>query len=127
MNKSKNSNWQQSLWHSNFFTIFLLVLLILSFIKVAREALLRYEIKKEIASLEQQLDDLQMRSAKTNNLINYLETDAYIEREAREKLNLVQPGEKQINLVNTDLPAVIDTSTSTARANPIKWFDYFFN
>ncbi len=126
MNKTKN-NWQHSLWHSNFFTIFLLVLLVLSFIKVAREALLRYEIKKEISSLQTQLDDLENRSAKTNNLISYLETDDYIEKEAREKLNLAQPGEKQINLVSNKNSNDFDLSSSTQQANPGKWFDYFFN
>ncbi len=126
MNKTKN-NWQHSLWHSNFFTIFLLVLLVLSFIKVAREALLRYEIKKEISSLQLQLEDLESRSAKTNNLISYLETDDYIEKEAREKLNLVQPGEKQINLVSNKALDDSTVSADSQQANPDKWFNYFFN
>lgn len=126
MNKTKN-NWQHSLWHSNFFTIFLLVLLVLSFIKVAREALLRYEIKKEINSLQGQLDGLQNRSAKTNNLISYLQTDEYIEKEAREKLNLAQPGEKQINLITNKTSLLVETDSSAIKANPSKWFDYFFN
>lgn len=127
MGKTKN-NWQQGLWYSNFFTIFLLVLLILSFVKVAREALLRYEIKKEIASLESRLQDLEGRSAKTNNLISYLQTDDYIEKEAREKLNLAASGEKQINLVTNNMPLSDENSSDqTKQNNPGKWFDYFFN
>lgn len=120
-------NWQHSLWHSNIFTVFLLALLLLSFIKVAKEVLLRYEIKREISSLEGQLADLQAKSEKTDHLIAYLKTDEYIEKQAREKLNLAQVGERQINLVGDEAGLVPVMASSSSSGNVAKWFDYFFN
>jgi hypothetical protein len=58
-------------------------------------------------------------------MIAYLKTDQYIEKEARTKLNLVKPGEKQINFTSsTDSLAQVDLSKKSP--NYIKWFNYFF-
>ncbi len=124
----KNNQDLKQIWHSNFFTIFLLVLLVFSLAKVGKEALLRYEIKQEISSLEGKLSDVQGKTDKMNQLINYLKTDDYVEKQAREKLNLGAPGEKQINLTNDDGQAIVAVgSGDTKTSNPIKWFNYFFN
>ncbi|MFA5126427.1 MAG: septum formation initiator family protein [Patescibacteria group bacterium] len=124
----KNNHDLKQIWHSNFFTIFLLVLLIFSLVKVGKEALLRYEIKQEINNLEAKLSDVQGKTDKMNQLIDYLKTDEYVEKQAREKLNLGAPGEKQVNLANEDSDAaapVIDNGPSAN--NIVKWFNYFFN
>ncbi len=122
-NKKKYST--KAFFESRFVNIILVVLLILSLTKVVKEAIVRYEINKEITALENQLGDLESKSGKIENMIAYLKTDQYIEKEARTKLNLVKPGEKQINFTSsTDTYAKVDANKEDS--NYIKWFNYFF-
>jgi len=123
-NKNKKG-WRIKVWQSNLSTLVLIVLLIFSFIKVSKEVLLRYEINNEIKVLDTKLSDLQGKTDKMNNLIAYLQTDEYIEQEARLKLNLSKPGEKQINLA-TRPSTSMDLAETDYRSNINKWFDYFF-
>ena len=121
-----NNNWKSQIWSSNIFSMLLIVLLIISFVKVGKEIMLRYEIKKEINTLEAQLEDLEAKTSKMDKLISYLKTDEYIEKQARLELNLSKPGEKQINLVNLNDTASSDLSEDQI-PNVEKWFNYFFN
>ncbi len=118
-------SWRSRIWNSNLFSFFLLILLILSFVKVAKEIILRYEINQEIKHLETQLAALNSKTEKMDKLIAYLKTDEYIEKQARTKLNLLKAGEKQINLVGDeeldDQMVEVDDSP-----NFIKWYNYFF-
>ncbi len=123
--QSKKKDSARAFFESRFVNLILIVLLVLSAVKVIREAIVRYEINKEIAALENQLGDLESKSDKLGNMIAYLKTDQYIEKEARIKLNLVKPGEKQINFTSsTDSLAQVDTGKKSS--NYIKWFNYFF-
>jgi len=124
-NKTRKKNIRQSIWGSNIFTFLLFILLVLSFIKVSKEVLLRYEINKEIKQLENQLSELEDKTSKMDQLISYLRTDEYIEKEARLKLNFSKPGEKQINLSPSKF-SQDDFIKNNNQANPIKWFNYFF-
>lgn len=124
--KVKNNNWKSQAWSSNIFSILLIVLLIISFVKVAKEIMLRYEIKKEINTLEAQLEDLESKTSKMDKLISYLKTDEYIEKQARLELNLSKPGEKQINLVNIN-DSGDQVLSDDQRSNAEKWFNYFFD
>ena len=121
----KNSDWKNRIWSSNIFSVLLIVLLIVSFIKVSKEIMLRYEIKREINTLETELEDLQSKTYKMDQLISYLKTDEYIEKQARSQLNLSKPGEKQINLFKTDVVDGIGEQNENL-PNMNKWFNYFF-
>ena len=122
----KNKDWKNKIWSSNIFTILLIVVLIISFVKVGKEVMLRYEIKKEINTLQAQLEDLEGKTSKMDKLISYLKTDEYIEKQARLEFNLSKPGEKQINLLNID-NSDRDDSKTDKRSNIEKWFNYFFD
>lgn len=123
--KNKKSGVSGKFWGSNISTIVLVLLLILSFVKVSKELMLRYEIQKEIKQLEQQKTDLEGQKAQMEQLISYLKTDEYIEKQARLKLNLSKPGEKQINITSAQYGESPDFDTDNS-PNFIKWFNYFF-
>jgi cell division protein FtsL len=55
-----------------------------------------YNVQHEIENIQQQMDELRRKNAELNQQVEQLSSDAYIEREAREKLGLVKPGEKII-------------------------------
>ncbi len=123
--QSKKKNSVKTFFESRFVNLILIVLLVLSVVKVIREAIVRYEINKEIKTLERQLGDLESKSNKLDDMIAYLKTDQYIEKEARTKLNLVKPGEKQINFTSSTNNAA-QTDLAKDEANYQKWFNYFF-
>ena len=123
--QSRSSDWKGRIWRSNIFSAFLILLLLASFLKVAKEIMLRLEIKKEINTLEVQLNDLEGKKAKMDQLISYLKTDEYIEKQARTELNLTKPGEKQVNLVGFE--GNNQNLTDENISNIEKWFNYFFD
>lgn len=125
-NPRKNLDWKRRLWTSNIFSILLIILLIASFVKVGKEIMLRWEIKKEIQTLQAQLDDLESRKSKMDKLISYLKTDEYIEQQARVELGFSKPGEKQINLVDKE-PTEGPYQVEDNRSNLEKWYYYFFD
>ena len=95
-------------------------------VKGGKEIRLRYEIKKEINTLQVQLEDLEDKTAKVDKLISYLKTDEYIEKQARIELNLSKPGERQVNLSNI---GKVDNKNLANNQEPNieKWFNYFFD
>jgi len=121
----KSGDWKGRIWRSNLFSAFLILLLLASFLKVGKEIMLRLEIKKEINSLQVQLDDLEGKKAKMDQLISYLKTDEYIETQARAELNLTKPGEKQVNLVGFEGGS--QNISEDDIPNIQKWFNYFFD
>ncbi len=123
--KSLESNYGFKLYNSNMTIIILFIVLVFSFLKVSKEIVLRYNINKEINSLEEQFTKVNKEKDNLNNLVAYLKTDDYIEEEARLKLNLSKPGEKQINLVKGD-QLEEEQIGEVKIANYYKWFNYFF-
>lgn len=124
--RAHNINWKGRIWSSNIFSVLLIILLAASFIKVGKEVMLRLEIRKEIETLQAQLDDVQSKKDKMDKFISYLQTSEYIEKQARLELNLSKPGEKQINLL--DHKNVADNKLAEdKRSNPEKWYNYFFD
>ncbi len=120
---SKNVSWYKRFFDSNAFTIFLIILFALSLIKVSKELFIRHDINSEINELTEKKESLEGSVKEMNNLIAYLQTDYYIEKEARLKLNLAKPGEKQINLLNSEGEEIIHQDETS---NISKWFNYFF-
>ncbi|MDP2812683.1 MAG: septum formation initiator family protein [bacterium] len=120
------SDWRGRIWNSNIFSFFLVILLILSFVKVSKEVILRYEINKEIKELETQLGELEDKNQKMEQLVAYLNTEEYVEKQARLKLNLSKPGEKQIFLTGNESVDDLEVSGDDS-PNIMKWYDYFFN
>ncbi len=125
MKKKSEDNFFTKLYNSNLIIIILFIVLVFSFIKVSKEVILRYNINKEINNLEEQFTKLNKEKDNLNDLVAYLKTDQYIEEEARLKLNLSKPGEKQINLIKGD-NREIEIIKNDDLNNYQKWFNYFF-
>ncbi len=118
------SIWR-SIYNSNIFISVLLVILILSILKVGKELARRHQINKEINYLNQQLAEAQLNRDKLQDLISYLESDQYVEEQARSQLNLSKPGEKRVDLSLAPETLAIQQDIDD-RSNAKKWFAYFF-
>ncbi len=55
-----------------------------------------YKVQTEMKKLQQQMDQLKKRNEDLKKQVSRLESGAWVERAAREKLGLVKPGEKLI-------------------------------
>lgn len=90
-------------------TVVLFVLLGLILYSFGGQMMEMYNVRNEIAKIREQMDDIKVKNADLRKQIEQLNSEAYIEREAREKLGLVKPGEKIIleakpGAANTNVP-----------------------
>ena len=86
------------------------------------------QLNEEIKKLEASAKELEAKNLAILNLAKYLDTEEFLESEARTKLGLQKPGERAI-MVN--IPGFAETSSTVKDAgglltNPVKWWKYFF-
>lgn len=114
----------QSILKSRLFTFPALILLAVSIILSYRLYVQKKDVYREINRLNEQAEKIKAENAKLSSLINYYSTPEFLEKEAREKLNLKKEGE-----VVVALPRLEDTGispTQESRSNFKQWFNYFF-
>jgi cell division protein FtsB len=103
----------------------------------------KYLINNEINNLKNEINSYQSKNGQLDSLIKYLESDQYIEEQARKNLGLVKEGESVIVLKNNnDTKDVKNMSNGYVDqkvydiggkgsevkqkiTNPIKWISYF--
>ena len=93
------------------------------------------QINKEISALESKISDLNQENQDLNELIGYLQTDEFKEREAKDKLNLIKEGEQLVLIKEKE--AQIETNSEeiekkqaevvVRRENYYWWWHYFFS
>lgn len=74
------------------------LLLILGFIfySFGGQVVEMYNVQHELKNIKEQMEEVKTKNTELRKQIELLNSDSYIEREAREKLGLVKPGEKII-------------------------------
>ncbi|EKD76406.1 MAG: hypothetical protein ACD_43C00124G0003, partial [uncultured bacterium] len=93
----------------------------------------KIEIQREISSLESEIADLEQHNTELNDMMQYFNSSTFQEKEAKAKLNLMEPGETVVVLPNqatkdtVSLAAAGQTAANAALPNYQKWFNYFFN
>ncbi|MHB8158251.1 MAG: FtsB family cell division protein [Desulfocucumaceae bacterium] len=73
--------------------VFLLFYLLMSFFTHFNRL---YVLQNDIKDIEQQLGELKLKNEDLRKQIKQVQSDAYVEQMAREKLGLVKPGESRI-------------------------------
>lgn len=113
--------------------VIIIGLFILIFLSVAlgKELLRRYEVNKEIAQLEKEIATLEKENIDINDLMNYFNTNSYIEKEARQKLGLQKEGETMVILPKEGDNQESSNTTSEEeeevnQTNLQRWWNYFF-
>ena len=138
INQRENRGFKRFLRFRYLFAINLVILLFL-FVSLGRELVRSLQIQKDIAVLQAKADTLMADNLEIAKLNTVLQTESFLEREARLKLGLKKPGE-QVVVVETDpqkqtgelLPGPLETLIGGAQplqtaSNPAKWWYYFFN
>lgn len=122
--------------------IIILEVLVLGYFmfNVGQEMLKKQGIEAEISHLENEIGKLEKDKNDLNALLSYVQTDAFVEQEAREKLNLAKDGESLVLLPEADSTGfgaptpqegIVDNysqsvETPVKKSNLVKWWQYFF-
>lgn len=101
------------------YIIVLLTLPLIVFLafSAGRKVLETFALKQEAAVIQQEIEDLRARNAELRQQIEYLRSDAYVERIAREELDLVRPGDVSF-IVTSPKPDATPASAPTAKPSP---------
>lgn len=131
MNKQQNNSLFFRIFSSKiFFGIFLIIIIYLS-MNVYRGVKQRIEVRKEISNLKMEIENLDKENNKLSDLIEYFETEEYVESISREKLSYKKPGEKIIVFTEEDSDNISNTKNKIEEIekepNIKLWWNYFFN
>ena len=121
-----------------FFLLLGFIWLVLSVVNVYYR---KYKINKEIDNLKAQIGNAERSNQQISEMIDYLDSQSFLEKEAREKLNMKKPGEEVVIIEplkdslttqnsqpqkeeNKDiLPA---SAVKKMESNFSKWWKFFF-
>jgi cell division protein FtsB len=84
-------------------------------------------LNKKISQIQSEIAKIEQENNKLQALVLYYKTDAFKEREARLKFNLVKPGESVVNVPKTTQVEEKAQELPTPKIpNPKKWWNEFF-
>ncbi len=122
--------------NSKLFIVTGIAVLVFLGVSLSKEVIRRHQISERVKSLYEEIDQLDKSNTELSDLIDYLKSESYREREARLKLGLQKEGEsvvilpKNINenaIENSNQITIRDSSSPGTELNNIeKWWDYFF-
>lgn len=117
---------------SKFFIILLILILIGVITALGKEGYRKYQLDREMASLKEEISSLKKENEEVSELLNYFESDEFLEKQARLKLNLLKQGEKLIIIRpekkdTLSSVSVEENKTKKDFSNIKKWLDYLFN
>lgn len=112
---------------SKFFLLFFVVLFMTVLFGLAKGTIKNYQVDSEVSQLERDIKNLEGQSQDFKQLIDYLQTDAFIEQEAKLKMGYKKPGENLVIIPEEKIPQVETAKNDLDElSNPAKWWSYFF-
>jgi len=133
MTRKQSSFINKILYNQKFLAFLGLVIIILISFPLARTVSQRYKIDQEVKSLGSEISELENTNQDFNKLISYLESDQFVEEQARLNLGLKKEGENLLVIKDSaELNKVSGTDGINSLnlkdlSNPQKWLNYFFN
>lgn len=118
---------------SKFFSFFGLIVLGFLIFSFGKKFLESRDIDREIKTVEGQIAKLEAKDKELESFLNFLNSDAFLEQEARLKFNLQKPGESVVIIPpsgkkqeNNGGEGRTAEDGKTPPGNPAKWWKYFF-
>lgn len=107
-------------WQSKLFTLLALVMIFFLAAALLRMQPQKVVVEKKIKNFQDKIFELEKSNADLARLLDYFKSDAYLEREAKLKLNVRRPEEQVVFLHANDLrPA--NSSASEQNLSDGKW------
>jgi cell division protein FtsB len=115
--------------YSKYSVFALSVIFLLLVIALGRESYINYQTDREIKGLQNKIEELKKNNAELSEMEKYFQSEEFLEKEARLKLNLIRDGEKLI-IVKEDENNLTKESNSVKETENVsnfrKWWKYFF-
>ena len=111
---------------SKVFTFLALIMLILIILFALKLLVQKRKVDSEILRLQNLAESIKKDNEKLSYLIKYYNTPEFLEKEAREKLNLKKDGEYVVALPRSNESAGNLPDSTKNISNPQKWFEYIF-
>lgn len=103
----------------------------------------KHQLNQEIASVKSEIEKLDKKSQELTQTLDYFKSQSFLEKEAKEKLNLKKEGETVVMVPESQLSGQAAIGQQIAQAttteegngskiltetknNLIKWWEYFF-
>jgi len=117
----------KKLLYSKSFIIFLIIIFVLVIVALGRESYRYFKVNQEIRDLEKRIEALEISNEELSRMQEYFQSEEFLEKEARLKLNLTKPGESLIIVKKTE-EAEGEQEIAIAKeiSNIQKWWKYFF-
>ncbi|MFH1187329.1 MAG: septum formation initiator family protein [bacterium] len=135
--KKPKSFWQRILYSQIIIFIGIFFIIIFS-IGISNRIARKNQINKETKQLQDEIDKLTENGKELNELLAYLNSNDFLEEEARTKLGLKKDGEQIViinnngsksgdNKITNSSPRIYRSAEPAQKSNPRKWRDYFFD
>lgn len=112
---------------SKIFLIGVVMAIVLVGMGVGRVVLRDRALAEEVATLQAEAEKLSSRNAEFTELMKRFETKAFLEHEARVKLNLQKPGERVVAFRSGhNVTSTTETTGDVQKTNVDLWWEYFF-
>lgn len=138
INEKKKYFSRNFLSNEKILTFFLLVIIILLSVPLYNNYHRRQKINREIGDLESEIKSAENKDTELQKLIKYLESDQFVEEQARLNLNMKKPGES-VAVINETPQAggdngsrqiissnLIPAGASRSAGYATSWWHYFF-
>lgn len=127
-------NWLHGVSPSRI-VLFLTIPLLLYFgLATGSWAVKEYQQRQEEARLKQEVEVEKAKNASLLAQKEYLQSDEYVEKVAREELNLIKPGERAVIVIAPTPSAAETTNQSESKSKKEepkpawqRWWDFFFS
>ena len=114
--------------------LILIVIFVFVVLRMSHQAKKQNGINEEISKFQLQINRLEGENQDLNELIGYLKTDDFKEKEAKDKLNLITEGEQMVLVKEGFLEeegiskaTEKETELVVHRENYYYWWHYFFS
>lgn len=95
-------------------------------INLSRGVIEAWQSGNRVAIEQKKVDSLKAENQRLKSKIDYLKSDAYVEKEARDKLNLAKPGETVVILPKEQLEKQIAEKQKEKKGPPPPWKQWTF-
>jgi cell division protein FtsL len=130
INKRRDSFLTNLLSSKKFFAFIGFCIIIFISIPLVKQISKKYYVNNEIKELQGQINELDSKNKNLKQFISYLDSDEFVEEQARLNMGLKKEGEQVV--VIKDSKSIVATSTESDEevagnnSNINKWKKYFF-
>ena len=138
MGRKEQTDKIKKILNSVLFSVLALILIFIVSVPLAKNLSKKYKIDNEIKELENEKENLEGKNLELDNLVKYLESDQFVEEQARMNMNYKKQGESvviikkdedtQENQNNKNIYSIPESNKmiKSKNKNIQKWIDYFF-